>query len=188
MTDPDLAPCPDLAVARATIEAYAPHDAAQAAFRRHLIDWIDAHPEDAHRRTCLAGHLTASALLLDHGRTRALLHHHRKLDKWLQLGGHCDGDANLRGTAWREVVEESGIEPVWMSPEPIDLDVHPIPARPGEPRHDHLDVRYLAVAPPGARAVRSAESRELRWFDREELRALDLDASLRRLVEIALGP
>ena len=83
---------PDLSRARATLEAYAPRDEEQARFRTDLIAWIDEHPEDAHRRSCLEGHLTASVLLVDHTRERVLLHHHRKLDRWLQFGGHCDGD------------------------------------------------------------------------------------------------
>jgi ADP-ribose pyrophosphatase YjhB (NUDIX family) len=183
-----LEPVPDLAFARAALQAYVPRDAGQERFRAHLMGWIDAHPADAHQRSCLAGHLTASVLLLDHRRERLLLHHHAKLDRWLQFGGHCDGDANFRHVAWRELLEESGIEPAWMGGEPVDLDVHPIPARPGEPAHDHLDVRYVAVAPPGARAVLSDESKELRWFRRDELAALGLDASLRRLVRVGWTP
>lgn len=176
---------PDLARARATLETYAPRDEAQARFRKDLIAWIDAHPGDAHMRSCLEGHLTASVLLVDHKRERVLLHHHRKLQRWLQFGGHCDGDANLRGVAFRELVEESGIQPAWLSEEPVDLDIHKIPARPGEPEHDHLDVRYLAVAPPGATPSLSDESYELRWFTVEEAAGLDLDPSLRRLMPLA---
>ena len=180
-----LEPTGDLAFARATLERYVPRDAEQVGFRARLIDWIDRHPEDAHRRSCLTGHLTASALLLDAARARVLLHHHAKLERWLQFGGHCDGDANLRGAAWRETVEESGIEPAWFSAAPIDLDVHTIPERPGEPEHLHLDVRYLALAPAGAVARRSVESREVRWLTPEQARGLDLDASLARLIELA---
>ena len=176
---------PDLSRARATLEAYAPRDEEQARFRTDLIAWIDEHLEDAHRRSCLEGHLTASVLLVDHTRERVLLHHHRKLDRWLQFGGHCDGDANLRGVAYRELVEESGIRPAWLSEEPVDLDIHKIPARPGEPEHDHLDVRYLAVAPTGATPELSEESKALRWFTVEEAARLDLDPSLRRLMPLA---
>ena len=190
---PLLDEVPDLALAREILGTYEPYDDAQAAIRDRIVAWIDAHPEDAHRRTCLAGHLTASAILLDTNRERVLLTLHRKLGKWLQLGGHCDGDANLAGVAWRENLEESGITPAAISALPIDVDIHAIPARPAkgdrpaEPEHDHLDTRYLLVAPPGAREVMSDESLDLRWFTRTEARALELDDSVQRLLDIAFA-
>ena len=185
VTETTLEPVSDLAFARTTLEAYLPRDDEQRALQAQLLDWIEAHPVDAHRRECLAGHLTAGALLVDEARERVLMNHHEKLDLWLHFGGHCDGDANLRGVAWRETVEESGIEPAWLSPSPIDLDVHRIPPRPGEPEHLHLDVRYLARAPEGAVERCSAESRELRWLTPVEARGLDLDASVTRLIDLA---
>ena len=187
---PDLEPVADLALARATLTRYVPRDESQAAVRRRILDFLDAHPVDAHRRTCLEGHLTASVLLWDADAERLLLHHHRALDRWLQLGGHCDGDANLAACAWRETVEESGIQPAWMAPDPVDLDVHLIPERPardglpGEPAHLHLDVRYLALAPPGAEPRCSEESLAVRWFLPAEARELSLDPSLERLLPL----
>ena len=177
----------DLALAQEILGSYDPRDRHQAETRDRIVAWIDAHPEDAHRRTCLAGHLTASAILLDSSRERVLLTLHKKLGKWLQLGGHCDGDANLAGVAWRENVEESGITPAAISALPIDVDIHRIPERPAEPEHDHLDTRYLLVAPGDAREVISDESIELRWFTEDETRELDLDDSVRRLLRLALG-
>jgi len=182
---PELAPRPELTVAREILTTYAAPDAAQTRTRDRMVAWIDAHPSDAHKRSCLQGHLTASALLMDSTRTRVLLTLHRKLGKWLQLGGHCDGDANLAGVAWRETLEESGITPAAMSAAPIDVDIHVIPARREEPQHDHLDTRYLMIAPPGARSVISPESIDLRWFTRPEAEAINLDDSVRRLFDIA---
>ncbi len=181
----DLARDPSLACAREILERYAPPCAEQARVRTHILAFLDAHPSDAHERACAEGHLTGSCLLLDARRERVLLTHHKKLDRWLQLGGHADGDANLRGVAWREACEEAGFTPAAISSAPIDLDVHPIPARPGEPRHDHLDLRYLAVAPKGAEPACSDESHEVRWMTPEEARALGLDASLERLLALA---
>ncbi len=187
---PDLEPVADLALARATLERYVARDGAQEVIRRRILDFLDAHPMDAHRRTCLAGHLTASVLMWDANHERVCLHHHLKLDRWLQLGGHCDGDANLAACAWRETLEESGIEPAWMSPDPVDLDVHVIPERPArggapeEPAHLHLDVRYLALAPPGATPTCSEESHSVRWFLPAEALALGLDPSLTRLLAL----
>lgn len=191
---PELRPVDDLALARAIVAGYRPWCAAQASERLRILAFIDAHSTDAHRRECSPGHLTAGTILVDASRERVLLHHHAKLDRWLQFGGHADGDGNLRAVAWRETVEESGIVPAWLSEAPIDVDVHVIPARPArgerpaEPEHLHLDVRYLAVAPEGARAVCSEESHALAWFTRAECAALALDDSITRLVELALAP
>lgn len=180
-SDARLAPTTDLTAARALLERYVPRDAAQAAERARLLAFVDAHPADAHRRELQVGHLTASALVVDAAGERALLTHHRKLGRWLQLGGHCDGDANLAGAALREAIEESGIADLAIDPVPIDLDVHTIPARPGEPAHEHLDTRFVIYAPPEARASASDESHALGWFSPSELAALDVDDSVRRL-------
>jgi len=185
--DPRLAPCPQLALARATLEDYRSPDPDQLAFRAQILAFLDAHPLDAHRRTCLPGHLTASALVVDARFERALLTHHRKLGRWLQLGGHCDGDANLAGAALREAREESGIEDLAVLPRPIDLDVHAIPARPGEPKHLHLDTRFLVIAPEGAVERAGEESHRLGWFTPREARELEIDASLRRLFDVVFA-
>lgn len=184
---PVLAPERDLRVAREILTAYEAVGESQTRMRARIVDWIDKHPLDAHLRSCLEGHLTASAVLMDATRTRVLLTLHRKLGKWLQLGGHCDGDANLAGVAWRETLEESGIQPAAISAAPIDVDVHRIPARPGEPEHDHLDTRYLVVAPKSAEVVISSESIDLRWFTRSEAEGLELDSSVLRLFDSAFA-
>ena len=177
----------DLALARATIERYVARDEAQAAARARILAFVDAHPRDAHLRTTLEGHLTASALVVDARGERALLTFHAKLGRWLQLGGHCDGDANLARAALREAEEESGIVGLAIDPEPIDLDVHSIPARKGEPEHFHHDVRFVVRAPEGARARASAESLDLRWFAPAEIATLDTDDSVRRLFALVFG-
>jgi hypothetical protein len=177
----------DLALARHVLERYEPRDAGQAAFRARMLAFVDAHPEDAHERSCLEGHLTASALLLDSTGERALLTLHKKLGRWLQLGGHCDGDANLAGVAWRELVEESGIAQIEIDARPIDLDIHSIPARVNEPEHLHLDTRFVARAAPGALPCASSESIELRWFRPDELGSIATDDSVRRLFALAFG-
>jgi 8-oxo-dGTP pyrophosphatase MutT (NUDIX family) len=175
----------DLGYARTLLADWRAPSASQARTRDEMIAFIDAHPLDAHRRTCLAGHLTASSLVIDARGERALLTHHKKLGRWLQLGGHCDGDANLPGAALREAREESGIEELAIDPSPIDVDIHVIPARANEPEHLHLDTRFLVWAPPGSRAVMSAESIDLAWFTPEEAARLETDDSVRRLFRLA---
>ena len=185
--DARLRPDPDLARARALLQAYVPRDAHQAHERERMLAFLDEFPRDAHRRERLEGHLTASALLVDARGERALLTLHKKLGRWLQLGGHCDGDANLAGAALRECAEESGIESLRVVTAPLDLDIHTIPARPGEPEHLHLDTRFLVLAPPGALEVLSEESQALAWFAPEELGSIETDASVRRLFALVFG-
>ena len=114
-----------------------------------------------------------------------MLHHHAKLDRWLQFGGHCDGDGNLAHAAWRESVEESGIEDLWIYPRVIDVDIHGIPALGGEPAHDHLDIRFLVMTDPDNTPIISEESKDVRWFSFEELESVDTDHSVLRLAELA---
>jgi len=175
----------DLALARTILEHCATRDEEQRATRDRMLAFLERHPHDAHLRSCLAGHLTASALVIDESRGQALLTFHRKLGRWLQLGGHCDGDANLPGAALREACEESGIAELATDPTPIDLDIHTIPARPGEPEHLHLDTRFLVYAPAGARETLSEESLSLRWFGPAELGPIETDDSVRRLFTLA---
>jgi 8-oxo-dGTP pyrophosphatase MutT (NUDIX family) len=177
----DLDAGDDLSRAREILARYVPPDADQRAVRDRILSWIETYPADAHRRTRLEGHLTASALVLDAGGERALFTHHKKLGRWLQLGGHCDGDGNLVRVALREAIEESGIEDLVIDPTPIDVDIHVIPARGIEPEHLHLDTRFLVRAPAGARARISAESLALAWLDPTELERAGTDDSVRRL-------
>lgn len=185
--DPWLQATDELAAAVHTLAHFAPRDSAQAQFRERMLALIERHPRDAHRRTTLEGHLTASALIVDSSFSCALLTHHRKLGKWLQMGGHCDGDANLAGVALRESIEESGIADLAVLPTPFDLDIHPIPARPGEPEHLHYDTRFVVLAPAGAQFVVSDESHALAWVRPDELERYAVDDSVRRLFELVLG-
>jgi len=180
-----------LAVARRTVAGYTPRDAAQAAERERILAFCDAHA-DGLLRSCVPGHLTASALVVDAGCERALLTHHRKLNRWLQLGGHVDGDGDLARSALREALEESGIDGLVIAPTPIDLDVHVIPERRAkdgalEPAHLHLDVRFVVHAPSGARESLSDESLALRWFAPHELQAIEVDESVLRLFRCVFG-
>jgi 8-oxo-dGTP pyrophosphatase MutT (NUDIX family) len=152
----------------ALLSSWAAPDAAQDALRREYLAFLAAEP-GAMGRACRAGHLTASALLVDAARGAALLTLHPKVGRWLQLGGHCEpGDATLAAAARREVTEEGGILGVTVDPVPLDLDIHPIECVRGIPNR-HLDVRFLAHAPPGAEPVRSAESDDLRWWPLDAL-------------------
>jgi 8-oxo-dGTP pyrophosphatase MutT (NUDIX family) len=147
--------------------------------------FVRSHP-DCFERTCREGHITGSAWILSPDHHEVLLTHHRKLGRWLQLGGHSDGEGDPRQVALREAREESGLErfrflPDERDPLPLDLDIHPIPAHGGEPAHLHLDVRFLLVAGLGQQLRISEESKELRWFPRARLSEWVDEESLLRL-------
>ncbi|MCC7384440.1 MAG: NUDIX hydrolase [Deltaproteobacteria bacterium] len=146
-----------------------------------LIAFVGREPR-CFERTCLEGHVTGSAWILDRARQRVLLTHHKKLDLWLQPGGHCDGDPDVLRVALREAEEESGIaglEP--LSRAIFDVDVHAIPARQAEAAHSHFDVRFALIAPDGACFVVSEESHALAWVARDELERYSTDDSVRRM-------
>ena len=154
-----------------------------------ILAFVERHPDPFDRRIA-EGHLTGSAIVVSAAGDQVLLLHHRKLGRWLQPGGHAEpGERDGEAVALREAREETGIEGLALhpsAPRPLDVDVHPIPARPDEPAHLHLDLRYLAVAPAGATLRRqAAEARALRWFTWDELAALDLDPGLRRALRAA---
>ncbi|GMA42327.1 NUDIX hydrolase [Mobilicoccus caccae] len=142
-------------------------DIAQDALRHTVLAFLAARP-DAHRRTCAPGHITASTVVLSADRRRTLLTLHARVGRWLQLGGHLEDDATLADAARREAVEESGFE-VTLDPDPVDLHCHPIVCKGYDAPTRHLDVRFVAVAPAGARERISEESTDLRWFDVEAL-------------------
>lgn len=109
------------------------------------------------------GHVTGSAFVLSPCLKDVLLTHHAKLDRWLQLGGHCDGMRDAAAVALREAQEESGIAGIEMLSRAVfDIDIHEIPARRSEPAHLHYDVRFVMRA-PHRDFVRSGESKALAW-------------------------
>lgn len=155
--------------------------AEEAESHARMIAFVRGHPA-CFERTHWAGHVTAAAWLVEERAGRVLLTHHRKLDKWLQLGGHCDGDGDVVRVALREAREESGIEGIEVvSSEIYDLDVHPIPARGIEPPHFHFDVRFLCRVTGEAEFTVSEESHELRWVDGRELEGMSVGRSVRRM-------
>lgn len=145
-------------------------------------DFIAAQP-DCFERTLPIGHMTGSAWILDGSKTHVLLTHHRKLERWLQLGGHADGDADLLRVALREAREESGLnEVVPLSEAIFDVDIHAIPARGNELEHFHYDVRFLLQADRALPLIITHESKELIWVPLEDVGQLNAEESIRRMV------
>ncbi|CAM5682984.1 NUDIX hydrolase [Streptomyces aurantiogriseus] len=149
----------------------------QQGLRQTYLEHLEAHP-DGMWKACEAGHLTASALVIDPERGRVLLTLHKKLRMWLQMGGHCEpADETLAAASLREATEESGIPGLRLLPGgPVRLDRHQTPCA------WHLDVQYAALAPAGAVEAISDESLDLRWFPYAEVPDV-ADESVVRLLE-----
>ena len=175
-----------------------PNETDMAARIRSLTEQHD----NCFERSCLPGHLTGSAWVVSADHQRVVLVHHRKLQRWLQPGGHADGDSDLAAVARKEAVEETGLTELTLigphrnsnvaGPLPLDIDVHVIPARYGsagqvtEPTHDHHDLRFLFVASEqqssDAALTVSHESHAVRWFDEGALRSTTDEPSLLRML------
>lgn len=141
--------------------------------------------DDVFLRTRLDGHFTASCWLLSADGQRVLLTHHRKLGRWLQLGGHADGDPDLAAVALREAEEESGLGDLKIEPAIFDLDAHRIPARGPEPEHTHWDVRFVLHCTGSEDFQVSEESLALAWVPVAQV--LDdpaMDPSLQRMARL----
>ena len=147
--------------------------------RDRILALLEHHP-DALDRRCRPGHLTGSALVVEPVHYRFLVLYHRKLQRWLQPGGHADGDSDLARGALREATEETGIEGLRVAEPAIDLDIHVVDP-PGEDAHQHHDVRFLVIAPSGAVARGNSESEALRWITMGELDAIGADCGMFRL-------
>ncbi len=138
----------------------------------------------AYTRDRLEGHFTGSSWLVSADGERVLLTHHKKLDRWLQLGGHADGDMDLAAVALKEAEEESGLTGLVVSPDIFDIDLHFIPAHKVVPGHWHYDARFVVTATDNEAFAISEESNALAWRNIAELAADEtMDASMRRMAQ-----
>ncbi len=146
-----------------------------------FISFVEAY-SDCFDRQLEIGHITGSAWVVNQEGTEVLLTHHRKLNKWLQLGGHADGEADLLSVALRETLEESGLETVTpISRNIFDLDIHLIPKRGREKAHYHYDIRFSLQNAGSERFEVSEESHALSWVPIDDLDRIAPDASIRRM-------
>jgi len=151
------------------------------------LQFIAAHP-DCLTRACRPGHLTGSSWIVNRTRSHTLLTLHRKLGRWLNPGGHADGDPDLPAVALREAREESGLASVrLLQPELFDFDRHRIPEHAGVPEHWHYDFRFLLEADADEPLVISEESKDLRWVEMGRVLELNPSESMARLVRKTAG-
>jgi 8-oxo-dGTP pyrophosphatase MutT (NUDIX family) len=138
-------------------------DPGQESLRHAVLAFVLAR-EDACRRECVPGHVTTSALVLDDSGRRVLLTLHPRLGRWVQLGGHCDDtDTDIAAAALREATEESGVADLRLVLDLAAVHVHPVTCSLGVPTR-HLDLQFVAHAPPGAQIAVSDESLDLQWW------------------------
>lgn len=164
------------------LELFQPSDDTEAAMLERIVSFIGMH-ENYMDRELRAGHITGSAWILDKSRRFALMTHHRKLNRWLQLGGHAEGETSVLDVAVREALEESGLSSIRLLDEAVfSVDVHLIPASSCFPEHPHYDIRFLFEADMDEPFEVSEESHDLRWIPLEEIERYNADTSVLRMV------
>lgn len=166
---------------RALLRSFAANVPEQAVLAREFEGFATGGPT-VFTRAHLAGHFTGSAFVVSADGQRALLLHHSKLQRWLQPGGHADGDTDLASVALREAEEETGLAGLRVDADIFDLDRHTIPARGAEPEHQHWDVRHLVRCTSDETPRINSESKAFAWRDIAELAGDgSLDPSIRRM-------
>lgn len=171
--------------ARRLTEADLPSE--QDAARSRVLELLEVHGSALADRSTAPGHLTGSALVVDATGERVVVLLHAKLRRWLQPGGHADGDTELAGVALREATEETGIDGLAVMVPAVDLDLHEVDHGDALGAHLHLDLRFVVVAPPGATMRGNHESLALRWVTLRELEELADEAGLVRLARAGLA-
>jgi 8-oxo-dGTP pyrophosphatase MutT (NUDIX family) len=139
--------------------------------------------QDCFQRTHLPGHITGSSWIVNKDRTKTLLVHHAKLNKWVQPGGHADGEENILNVALREAEEETGLKKLTPKESIFDIDVHLIPARKDFPEHFHHDIRFMVEANEEEKIVVSDESHDVKWVLLSELENYTKERSVLRMKE-----
>lgn len=163
------------------LKAYQQKWISESATAQRVIDFVLGNAR-CFENDLQHGHITGSAWVVNSDGTQVLLTHHKKLNMWVQLGGHADGNPDIPNVALREAKEESGLDEIELiSDEIFDIDIHPIPPRGNVPGHLHYDIRYAFRVTGNHTYVVSAESHDLRWIKIDELRQFSTEESMLRM-------
>src|SRR5258706_3664934 len=163
------------------LQSYKTEFAEEKKFLAPFLELL-AH-ENSFQRTHLPGHITGSAWIVNREKTKTLLVHHAKLNKWVQPGGHADGDENILNVALREAEEETGLKNLKTLGDIFDIDIHLIPERKDFPEHFHYDIRFLVEGKEQEPIVVSEESHDVRWISLSELDRITSERSVLRMRE-----
>jgi 8-oxo-dGTP pyrophosphatase MutT (NUDIX family) len=167
----------------AKLQSYTAATPEEEAMRQEAIEFITNNP-DCFKRTLLTGHVNGSAWVVNPEMTHVLMTHHAKHNRWLQFGGHSDGDPNTLQVAIRETREESGLYEVTpLSEEIFDIDNHGIPEKGAEPAHIHYDIRFILKADMQHTVTVTNESKDVQWVPLEEVTKLNGSDAISRMVE-----
>lgn len=162
-------------------------DANETKMIDETIEFVQTN-EDCFKRELSIGHVTGSAWIVDKSRQFVLLTHHRKLNKWFQPGGHCDGDSDVLNVAMKEAIEETGVADIQvLSDEIFDVDVHLIPQRKDIAAHFHYDIRFWFEADKNIPLVISEESNDLAWIEIAKVSELNDSESITRMARKVLN-
>lgn len=157
----------------------------EAAFVQRTRQFVQAH-EDCFFRELSPGHVTGSAWVVNPGRDKALMLHHRKHDQWFQPGGHADGDADILRVALRETAEETGLDASHIrlvDRALFDVDIHTIAESPRGPRHRHFDIRFLVEMDDNLALPGNDESHQVLWVPLHQVARFNNNRSTHRMVE-----
>ena len=149
-----------------------------------MLNFFDNH-DGCFEKDNLPGHFTGSAWVISPDKNKILMTHHKKLNMWLQLGGHADGEKDLKSVALKEAKEESGFNNFSiLSEEIFDLDIHKIELMNEEPEHLHYDVRFLFEADPNEQdIIISEESHDVKWIHLDDVLEYNSEESISRMVK-----
>jgi 8-oxo-dGTP pyrophosphatase MutT (NUDIX family) len=165
------------------LEVYHPDDSLEKKYKNQILEFI-TNNQVIFGKENKTGHITGSSWVTNNSKNKALLCYHRKLNKWLQLGGHSDEDENIFDTAIREAREESGLLSLKVLSEKIfDIDIHFIPGFGEENGHLHYDIRFIFEADEKEDIIISNESKDIAWVDLDNIKELNSSESLIRMAE-----
>ncbi len=157
----------------------------EAGYIRRALNYVEAH-SDIFYRELWPAHVTGSAWVVNPDRSKILMMHHKKHDQWFQPGGHADGDADIVRVALRETAEETGIDPSHihlLGSDIFDVDIHTIPAMHGDPRHEHIDIRFLVEIDDRLPVPGNDESHDVIWVSLMHVTSYNNNRSTYRMLE-----